>query len=51
MTKLADRILEYLDKHGEANSLDLVNEFQEDHQKIIGAIKSLETIGDVSSSI
>lgn len=48
--QLADRILEYLDKHGAANSLDLVDEFQEDHQKVIGAIKSLETIDDVSLS-
>lgn len=46
--QLTDRILEYLDKHNETNSLDLVNEFKTDHQKIIGAIKSLETIPDVS---
>lgn len=49
MTKqLTDRILEYLEKRGETNSLDLANEFREDHQKIIGAIKSLETVDDVS---
>lgn len=45
---LADRILEYLNAHGETNSLDLADEFQEDHQKIVGAIKSLETVDDVS---
>nr|XP_012229359.1 PREDICTED: probable phenylalanine--tRNA ligase alpha subunit isoform X1 [Linepithema humile] len=45
--QLTDRILEYLEKHGETNSLDLANEFQEDHQKIIGAIKSLETVDDL----
>ncbi|KAL0121733.1 hypothetical protein PUN28_006895 [Cardiocondyla obscurior] len=42
--QLTDQILEYLDAHGEANSLDLADKFQENHQKIVGAIKSLETI-------
>lgn len=45
--QLTDQILEYLDRHDETNSLDLANEFQEDHQKIIGAIKSLETMDNV----
>ncbi|XP_011260085.1 phenylalanine--tRNA ligase alpha subunit isoform X1 [Camponotus floridanus] len=45
--QLTDQILEYLDKHDETNSLDLANEFQEDHQKIIGAIKSLETMDNL----
>ena len=45
---LTDRILEYLDTHGETNSLYLADILQEDHQKIVGAIKSLETIHDVS---
>ncbi|KYM94525.1 PREDICTED: phenylalanine--tRNA ligase alpha subunit isoform X2 [Cyphomyrmex costatus] len=44
---LTDRILEYLNAHGETNSLDLADIFQEDHQKIIGAIKSLETVDDL----
>ncbi|XP_011685292.1 PREDICTED: probable phenylalanine--tRNA ligase alpha subunit isoform X2 [Wasmannia auropunctata] len=44
---LADRILEYLNTHGATNSLDLADEFQEDHQKIVGAIKSLETVDDL----
>lgn len=45
--QLTDQILEYLDRHDETNSLDLANEFQKDHQKIIGAIKSLETMDNV----
>lgn len=45
--QLTDQILEYLDSHDETNSLDLADEFQEDHQKIIGAIKSLETMDNV----
>lgn len=47
--QLTDQILDHLDEHGEVNSLVLAEEFKEDHQKIIGAIKSLEAIGDVSS--
>ncbi|RLU25312.1 hypothetical protein DMN91_001468 [Ooceraea biroi] len=45
--QLGDRILEHLDEHGVTNSLELADEFHEDHQKIIGAIKSLEAIGDL----
>lgn len=45
--QLTDKILEYLDSHDETNSLNLADEFQEDHQKIIGAIKSLETIDNL----
>ena len=45
--QLTDRILEYLASHDETNSLDLADEFQEDHQKIIGAIKSLETMDNL----
>ncbi|XP_076624115.1 phenylalanine--tRNA ligase alpha subunit isoform X1 [Colletes latitarsis] len=48
MTKqLTDQILEYLDKYGEVTSFDLADVFKENHQKIIGAIKSLEAIGDL----
>ncbi|XP_011879338.1 PREDICTED: probable phenylalanine--tRNA ligase alpha subunit isoform X2 [Vollenhovia emeryi] len=45
--QLTDRILEYLAAHGETTSLDLADEFQEDHQRIVGAIKSLETVDDL----
>lgn len=41
---LSDVILEYLDQKGEVNSLDLTHVLQEDHQKIVGAIKSLEAV-------
>ncbi|XP_071579438.1 phenylalanine--tRNA ligase alpha subunit isoform X1 [Temnothorax nylanderi] len=41
---LTDRILEHLGARGETNLLDLADEFQEDHQKIVGAAKSLETV-------
>ncbi|KAK2589335.1 hypothetical protein KPH14_007883 [Odynerus spinipes] len=44
--ELADEILKYLAENNEANSLDLANIFNEDHQKIVGAIKSLQALGD-----
>lgn len=43
-----DQILDYLEKHGEVSSVVLADIFKENHQKVIGAIKSLEAIGDVS---
>lgn len=46
--ELSEKILEYLSKCDKVNSLDLSNVFQEDHQKVIGAVKSLQTIGNVS---
>ncbi|KZC15056.1 PREDICTED: phenylalanine--tRNA ligase alpha subunit [Dufourea novaeangliae] len=45
--QLNDQILDYLDEQGEVNSLVLADVFKENHQKIIGAIKSLEAIGDL----
>ncbi|XP_076293908.1 phenylalanine--tRNA ligase alpha subunit isoform X2 [Lasioglossum baleicum] len=45
--QLSDQILDYLAEHGEVNSLALADVFKENHQKIIGAIKSLEAVGDL----
>lgn len=39
---LTEQILKYIEKHGEVNTLDLVPVLGEDHQKIIGALKSIE---------
>ncbi|XP_015187509.1 PREDICTED: phenylalanine--tRNA ligase alpha subunit isoform X1 [Polistes dominula] len=44
--EMADNILKYLSENDEVNSLDLAEIFNEDHQKIVGAIKSLEALGD-----
>ncbi|XP_011307108.1 phenylalanine--tRNA ligase alpha subunit isoform X1 [Fopius arisanus] len=46
-SELAEGILEYVEKNGDVNSLDLVNVFKEDHQKIIGAVKSLKTLDNI----
>ena len=47
---LAEKILEYLGNHENVHSLELVGIIDNDHQKIIGAIKSLENFPDVSLS-
>ncbi|XP_033214158.1 phenylalanine--tRNA ligase alpha subunit [Belonocnema kinseyi] len=46
-SELSEKILEYLSKCDEIDSLDLAKIFQEDHQKVIGAIKSLQAIGNL----
>ncbi|PBC26116.1 phenylalanine--tRNA ligase alpha subunit isoform X1 [Apis cerana] len=48
--QLTDQILDYIDKHGKLNSLYLAEVFKENHQKIIGAIKSIEALGDLIST-
>lgn len=45
---LMEKILEHLAKDDKAHSLDLAQFFDIDHQKVIGAIKSLENIENVS---
>lgn len=47
--ELNERILHYMDKTGTADTLKLANEFNEDHQKIVGAVKSLEALEMVVS--
>lgn len=47
--ELNERILHYLDKCDEVDTLQLAREFDEDHQKIIGAVKSLEALEMVLS--
>ncbi|CAG7834964.1 unnamed protein product [Allacma fusca] len=47
---LTERILAYLEAleaSGSVSSLKLAQEFKEDHQKVIGAIKSLQSLGSV----
>ena len=46
--ELPEKILSFLDKTNEpVESEALANEFKEDHQKIVGAIKSLESLGNL----
>lgn len=50
-TELNEKILDYLSKHDQTDSLDLAKNFGVDHQRIIGAIKSLEFFEGVSLKI
>lgn len=42
--ELNEKILHYLEKSGKVDTLVLAREFEEDHQKIVGAVKSLEAL-------
>ncbi len=47
MAELPDAILKYLvDKEG-FDSLELAKELKIDHQKVVGAIKSIQAVGEV----
>ena len=45
--ELPEKILAVLSESKSFDSLQLAQKFNEDHQKIVGAIKSLESLGDV----
>ncbi|GIY09393.1 phenylalanine--tRNA ligase alpha subunit, partial [Caerostris extrusa] len=49
MAELAEEILLYLNKSSEesVDSLRLAEEFNTDHQKIVGAVKSLQSAGNL----
>ena len=48
ITALAENILKYLEQHGSATSLELAKLWNEDHQKVVGSVKSLLCLGEVS---
>lgn len=45
--ELTEQILKYVDENGETDTLDLVPVFGVDHQKIVGALKSIEANGEL----
>lgn len=45
--ELTEQILKYVDENGKVDSLDLVPVFGVDHQKIVGALKSIEANGEL----
>ncbi|XP_077286266.1 phenylalanine--tRNA ligase alpha subunit [Arctopsyche grandis] len=49
-SELAERILSYLDQNGHVDTFDLASVFNEDHQKVVGAVKSIEALGELISS-
>ena len=50
MIELTDRILSHVDQHGKADTFELAAEFNEEHQKIVGALKSIEAHGELLNS-
>jgi hypothetical protein len=48
MSDLSEKVLHYLDEHERVDTLHLAAHFNVDHQKVIGAVKSLQSLGDVS---
>lgn len=50
MLELTEKILKYIEQHEKADTLDLATEFSEDHQKIVGALKSIQAHGELLNS-
>lgn len=48
--ELTEQILLHIEQHGSVDTLDLVQLFGLDHQKIVGALKSIEAHGDLVHS-
>jgi len=48
VSDLSVRVLQYLDGHDTVDTLHLAGLFKVDHQRVVGAVKSLQAIGDVS---
>ena len=46
-SELGEEILKILDERGEIDTLDLASHLQQDHQKIIGTVKSIQALGDL----
>jgi predicted transcriptional regulator len=44
---LTEQILKYLDHTEKVSSLQLSTELEVEHQKVVGAIKSLQSVGEV----
>lgn len=49
-TELTERILKHLEGVDKVDTFDLVAIFNEDHQKIVGALKSIEAHGNLVNS-
>lgn len=44
---LTEQLLKFIEDHGKVDTLDLVPIFNVDHQKIVGALKSIQATGDL----
>lgn len=48
VSALSEKILHFLNIHDNVDTFDAATHFNEDHQKVIGAVKSLQAVDDVS---
>lgn len=48
--ELGEKILLHLSTHDNIDTLELAKLFSEDHQKIVGAVKSIQATGDLIKS-
>lgn len=48
--QLQEQVLAYLETKEKVDTLDLASHFKVDHQKIVGAVKSIEAHGNLISS-
>lgn len=48
--ELTEQILNYIEQHDKADTFDLAAEFNEDHQRVVGALKSIQAHGDLLNS-
>lgn len=48
--ELTEQILKFVEQHEKADTLDLASEFSEDHQKVVGALNSIQAHGDLIKS-
>ena len=48
MAELGEKLLHLIAERDQVDTLDLAGELNIDHQKIVGAVKSLQSLGDVS---
>ena len=44
---LCESILKEIDKNGSLDTLEYSKEIEKDHQVVVGAVKSLESLGNV----
>lgn len=47
MSELPDKVLRVLSERESVDSIQLAEELEEDHQRIVGAVKSLQSLGGV----
>ena len=48
MAELSETVLKIVAERQSVDSIDLANELNIDHQKVVGSIKSIQSLGDVS---